>query len=102
VVRTERRAAAVRLRGPLTRWRGGRGSKSTPVECEHELFGFLTTGANAIVTPIHPKAMPVILTTNEEFDLWLEDEMVEALKLQRPLPDGMLDIVARGEKEDRR
>jgi hypothetical protein len=34
------------------------------------------------------------------FDLWLEGEAVEALKLQRPLPDGMLDIVARGEKED--
>jgi len=44
--------------------------------------------------------MPVILTTTEEFDLWLEGETVEALKLQRPLPDGMLDIVARGEKED--
>jgi putative SOS response-associated peptidase YedK len=39
-------------------------------------------------------------TTTEEFDLWLEGETVEALKLQRPLPDGMLDIVARGEKED--
>ena len=36
----------------------------------------------------------------EEFDLWLESETAEALKLQRPLPDGMLDIVARGEKED--
>jgi hypothetical protein len=44
--------------------------------------------------------MPVILTTAEEFDLWLEGETFEALKLQRPLPDGMLDIVARGAKED--
>jgi putative SOS response-associated peptidase YedK len=60
----------------------------------------LTTDANAIVAPIHPKAMPVILTTTEEFDLWLEVETVEALKPQRPLPDAMLGIVARGEKED--
>jgi SOS response associated peptidase (SRAP) len=80
--------------GLWTPWRGVRGPKSAPVEGEHELFGFLTTEANAIVAPIHPKAMPVILTTAEEFDLWLEGETVEALKLQRPLPDGMLGIVA--------
>jgi putative SOS response-associated peptidase YedK len=86
--------------GLWTRWRGVRGPKSAQVEGEHELFGFLTTEANSIVGPIHPKAMPVILTTAEEFDLWLEGETVEALELQRPLPDGMLDIVARGAKED--
>jgi hypothetical protein len=40
------------------------------------------------------------LTTTKEFDLWLDGETVEALKLQRPLPDEMLDLVARGEKED--
>jgi putative SOS response-associated peptidase YedK len=40
----------------------------------------LTKGqaANLIVAPIHPKAMPVILTTTEEFDLWLEGETVES------------------------
>jgi putative SOS response-associated peptidase YedK len=30
--------------------------------------GFLTTAPNAVVEPIHPKAMPVILTTDEERD----------------------------------
>ncbi len=39
-------------------WRGVRGPKSAPVEGHHELFGFLTTEANATVAPIHPKAMP--------------------------------------------
>jgi putative SOS response-associated peptidase YedK len=77
-----------------------RGPKRAPVESGHQLFSFLTTEPNAIVAPIHPEAMPVILTTAEEFDLWLEGETFEALKLQRPLPDGMLDTVARGEKED--
>jgi putative SOS response-associated peptidase YedK len=81
--------------GLWTRWRGVRGPKSALVEGEHQLFGFLTTEPNAIVAP-----MPVILTTTEEFDLWLEGETAEALKAQRTLPDGMLDIVARGEKED--
>ncbi len=74
--------------------------KSAPVDGEHELFGFLTTEANAIVAPIHPKAMPVILTTAAEVDMWLEAEAAEALALQRPLADGMLTIVAKGERED--
>jgi putative SOS response-associated peptidase YedK len=86
--------------GLWTRWRGVRGTKSAPVDGEYELFGFLTTEPNAVVAPIHLKAMPVILTTHEEVDVWLPGELPEALKLQRPLPDGLLGIVARGEKED--
>ena len=82
-------------------WRGVRGPKSAPVGGEHQLFGFLTTEANAVVAPIHPKAMPVILTTPEEIDQWLEADTVDALSLQRPLPDAALRIVAKGEKEDR-
>ena len=87
--------------GLWTPWRGVRGPKSAPVEGEHELFGFLTTEANAIVAPIHPKAMPVILTAPAEVDQWLEDETPDALTLQRPLADDTLAIVARGEREDR-
>jgi putative SOS response-associated peptidase YedK len=56
--------------------------------------------ANATVAPIHPKAMPVILTTPDEFDRWLEADTLDALKLQRPLSDDALRIVAKGEKED--
>jgi len=87
--------------GLWTPWRGVRGPKSARVEGEHELFGFLTTEANAIVAPIHPKAMPVILTAPAEVDQWLEAETPDALTLQRPLADDMLAIVARGEREDR-
>jgi hypothetical protein len=77
-------------------WRGARGSKSAPAVGQHESFGFLTIETNAIVAPIHPKAMPVILTSPGEVDLWLEGKMLEALKLQRPLPDAALRIVAKG------
>lgn len=65
-----------------------------------DLFGFLTTEADAGVAAIHPKAMPVILRTPIEIDAWLDGETADALALQRPLPDGTLRILARGRKSD--
>ena len=86
--------------GLWTPRRGVRGPESAPVDGQRELFGFLTTEPNAVVAPIHPKAMPVILTTPAEVDLWLLADAPKALKLQRPMPNDVLRIVASGEKED--
>lgn len=69
-------------------------------ETTNDLFAFLTTEANAEVGVVHSKAMPVILTTPEEVEIWMKAPAEEALKLQRPLPNGTLQIVARGVKED--
>lgn len=79
-----------------TNWTSVRKAKEG--EITTDVFGFLTCDPNAEVGRVHPKAMPVILNTTEEYDTWLRAPWEEAK--QRPLPDGALKIVATGEKED--
>jgi putative SOS response-associated peptidase YedK len=67
---------------------------------EHLLYSFLTTEPNDIVRPVHAKAMPVMLTTPEEWEAWLNAPIDEAMKLQKPLAAKRLQIVATGELED--
>jgi len=73
-------------------WTGTRGTKADPVEGEHKLFSFLTTDPNAIVGPIHPKAMPVILPP-EDWEMWLTAPTEIALTLQRPAPDDFIRLM---------
>ncbi|WP_407188590.1 SOS response-associated peptidase [Bradyrhizobium centrosematis] len=87
--------------GIWTTFNGDRGTKSKPVPGPHQVYGFLTTEANAVVEPIDPKAMPVILTSTEEWDVWLRASWDEAKGLQRPLSADSMAVVARGsDKED--
>lgn len=43
----------------------GAGRSPSQIPGPHLVYGFLTTTPNAVVAPIHPKAMLVILTTNK-------------------------------------
>lgn len=77
--------------GVWTPWRSVRKLKDG--ETEDQLYGFLTTDANAEVGAIHPKAMPVILRSTEEIEIWMTAPAAEALQLQRPLEDGALVMI---------
>ena len=57
------------------------------------LFAFPTCEPNGVVAPIHPKAMPVILTETAELEAWLCQPWPEAKALQRSLPDDLLELV---------
>jgi putative SOS response-associated peptidase YedK len=55
---------------------------------------------NNVVGPVHPKAMPVLLTSTDEMDIRLEAPWEIARELQRPLPEDQMLVVSRGNRKD--
>ena len=65
----------------------------------HLLFSILTTEANDLVSPIHAKAMPVMLT-GDDLETWMTGSLDEATALARPFPADRMKIVLSGPRED--
>jgi putative SOS response-associated peptidase YedK len=75
---------AVRSAGIWQLWTGDRGTKKKPNIGDHTLFSIMTTDPNAVVEPIHEKAMPVMLITPDDVDQWLRGvSAAAALELQK-------------------
>ncbi len=82
-------------------WHGIRGTRAAPVDGDHLLYAFLTTTPNDVVRPVTAKAMPLVLTTAEEIDVWLRAPAKEALGLQRPAGGDRLVVRAEPDAEPR-
>jgi putative SOS response-associated peptidase YedK len=74
---------------------GDYGTKTAPYVGDHTLFAVLTTDANALVGPVHAKAMPVILAADLDCRRWLsaKPDQIEAIQA-RALPNAALEIVS--------
>jgi putative SOS response-associated peptidase YedK len=66
----------------------------TPVNIE--TYSFLTTTPNELVSTINHERMPVLLTREEEFDMWLRGSAEEAFALGRQYPAERMRIVREG------
>jgi putative SOS response-associated peptidase YedK len=84
-------------------WRKYQGPmKKDGPKVEIETYAFLTTTPNALVATVNHERMPVLLTREEEFDIWLRASLDEAIALAREHPAEGMRIAQEGFfKEDR-
>ena len=83
-------------------WRTYKGPlKKDGETVELDVHSFMTTMPNELVATIHPTRMPVMLTTNDDYDCWLTGSPEEARSLVRSYPaDQMANVQAGVERKD--
>ena len=83
-------------------WRTYNGPlKKDAPNVEVEVFAFMTTTPNELVSNINHERMPVMLTKEEEFQQWLNGTPKEAYSLVKQFPSGEMRIVQAGsDKKD--
>ena len=70
--------------------------KKTGTPVNIETYSFLTTTPNELVSTINHERLPVLLTREEEFDMWLRGSAKEAFALARQYPSERMRIVREG------
>lgn len=73
-------------------WEQWRGPKEAPLPEPLLSYTIATTAANATMAPVHDR-MPVLLTTPEQWDLWLslDADETDLLALLHPASDDLLE-----------
>lgn len=64
-----------------------------PIAGELAAFAFLTTEPNPLVASVHPKAMPVILHS-DDYARWLTGSLADVLDLVAPYPSQLMTMAA--------
>lgn len=61
-----------------------------------DVFAFMTTEPNELTASINHERMPVLLSTNEQFNTWLHGSTAEAFNLAKPYRADAMKIVQLG------
>ena len=73
-------------------------------DCENvaqTVYAFMTTAPNELTASINHERMPVLLSTNDECETWLNGSTKEAFALARPFPADRMRVVQVGaERKD--
>ncbi|WP_165356681.1 SOS response-associated peptidase family protein [Sphingosinicella sp. BN140058] len=62
-----------------------------PLDDGSRAYAFLTCEPNILVSPIHPKAMPVMLQP-EDYETWLDGDVAGACALAQPFPSQLMQL----------